>query len=625
MLSFQLRKRLREFSVEIEERIGAETLVLIGHSGCGKSTTLKMLAGLVAPDEGSIESDGRFLWKREEQVDVLPEDRNIGFVFQNYALFPHLTVEENVAYGISRLSREERETRVREVLDFLGLTTLAQAKPSMLSGGEQQRVALARALVTRPKMLLLDEPLSALDISTRSYVRAELKEILRQLAIPTIVVTHDYEDARVLADRVAVMDRGRIIQSGTPKEIAQYPANHFVAEFTGTNLLPVPSAEDDQGEEHGRKYVSFDPWKVQVASAPVDGPYQWSGTIRDIAWTGGFVRVNIEADFRLLADIPMEQMESGGFQVGDQVHASVQPEDARPITTTSAITRPRDRKDTRALPTQAKSPMKKWGWAAAVLSVLTVSALATGYGISSQTASGVEQENMVAFVAANATDPFNDVIGTFEAKHPEVNLEATYAGTQILRTQLEHGAEADLFISADLLHIEAVKQQGLIGEYYPVSSNHEVIVVPKNNAAGIHSLQDLGTKPHKLVIGTETVPIGRYTRQVFQKANADYGPQFSEKVMSRVVSLETNVKQVLQKVALGEADAGIVYFTDVNESFKKKVTIIEIPDKYNVEAINYVSVPKDAPNPELADELLKLLRSPEGQASFAKFGYDPVK
>jgi ABC-type Fe3+/spermidine/putrescine transport system ATPase subunit len=181
------------------------------------------------------------------------------------------------------LSPEERSARIEEAIALLGiLQALTQSKPAMLSGGEQQRVALARALVTRPKLLLLDEPLSALDVSTRSYVRAELKELLHKLAIPTIIVTHDYEDARVLADRVAVMDRGLIIQSGTPKEIAQYPANDFVAEFTGTNLTPIPG----DGQEV-TSAIAFDPWKVEVGYEPKAVQYEWQGEIRDIAWTRG--------------------------------------------------------------------------------------------------------------------------------------------------------------------------------------------------------------------------------------------------------------------------------------------------------------------------------------------------
>ncbi|WP_052947506.1 ATP-binding cassette domain-containing protein [Aneurinibacillus tyrosinisolvens] len=145
MLTFQLKKQLRDFTVDVSQQIGAETLVLIGHSGCGKSTTLKMLAGLIKPDDGSIELGKRFLWNNEQGTDIPPEERNIGFLFQNYALFPHLTVAENIAYGIMHLSPGERSARIEEAIVLLGIQALTQSKPAMLSGGEQQRVALARA------------------------------------------------------------------------------------------------------------------------------------------------------------------------------------------------------------------------------------------------------------------------------------------------------------------------------------------------------------------------------------------------------------------------------------------------------------------------------------------------
>jgi molybdenum ABC transporter molybdate-binding protein len=232
---------------------------------------------------------------------------------------------------------------------------------------------------------------------------------------------------------------------------------------------------------------------------------------------------------------------------------------------------------------------------------------------------------MFALIAANATDPFNDLIEEFEKVNPDVNVEATFAGTQIIRTQLEQGAKADLFLSADLEHIEAVKQQGLIDAFFPVSNNHVVIVVPKDDRVGIRSLEDLATKKVKLVIGTDTVPIGKYTRQVFENAKVQYGTDFPEKVMSNVVSLETNVKQVLQKVAMGEAEAGIVYPTDVTPEFLKKVEIIEIPKEYNVVATNYISVPNEAPNKELSKEFMQMMLSEKGQEIFMKYNYDPLK
>lgn len=622
MLSFQLKKKLRHFTVDISQEIGAETLVLIGHSGCGKSTLLKMLSGLLSPDEGSIRLEDRVLWEKTQGISLPPERRNIGYVFQNYALFPHLTVTNNVAYGISHLEEEEKRERILDALDLLGIRHLAQAKPAMLSGGEQQRVALARALVTRPKLLLLDEPLSALDVSTRSHVRTELKELLQKLSIPSIVVTHDYEDARVLADRVAVMDQGVIIQSGKPKEIAQYPASDFVAEFIGTNLVPLvePSRETPS-------YISFHPWNVELAREPLSRKYEWSGNIRDMAFNGGFVRLHIEGDVSFLADIPIEVIESLDLKANQKVYASVHEKDARVV---AGAVMSRRKQAAQQADAQPITIGKKKNWkgmltAAAVLVAVAI----TGYGMNTKAvdtaATAAPTHEMFALVAANATHPFTELMEGFEEKHPDVKMGATFAGTQILRTQLEQGAKADLFLSADLMHIEAIQEQGLIDEFFPVSKGHEVIVVPKGNPAGIHALEDLANKPVKLVIGVDNVPIGAYTREIFDKAKVDFGEDFPQRILNRVVSYETSTKQVLQKVGLGEAEAGIVYKADVTPDFQKKVEIIEIPEKYNVQATNYIAVTKVSPQPELAQEFLELMLSDEGQDVFIHHGYDPIK
>lgn len=174
-------------------------------------------------------------------------------------------------------------------------------------------------------------------------------------------------------------------------------------------------------------------------------------------------------------------------------------------------------------------------------------------------------------------------------------------------------------------HIKAVEKEGLIEKFKEVSKNHEVIAIPKSNSAGIHSLEDLGQKPVKLVIGIDSVPIGRYTRQIFEKANVTYGSDFSKQVMSHVVSLESSTKAVLQKVTLGEAEAGVVYRTDVTPEFEKRVDIIEIPKELNVMSTNYIAVVKKSPNPELSRQFLELILSDKGQGAFLKYGYDPLK
>ncbi|MET3431814.1 putative spermidine/putrescine transport system ATP-binding protein [Herbaspirillum seropedicae] len=207
-----------------------ETLVLLGPSGCGKTTTLRMIAGLEFPDEG-----GRVLFG-EEDVTMLPiEKRGVGMVFQNYALFPNMSVGENIAYGmkIRKIAVGERAERVERLLEMVHLQGLSHRRVDQLSGGQKQRVALARALAMEPRVLLLDEPLTALDAKLREAVRSDLNKLLRSLGITAIYVTHDQGEAMALGDRIVVMERGKISQIGTPQEIYYHPANDFVAEFIG--------------------------------------------------------------------------------------------------------------------------------------------------------------------------------------------------------------------------------------------------------------------------------------------------------------------------------------------------------------------------------------------------------
>ena len=209
---------------------------LLGPSGSGKTTLLKVIAGFTPADSGSVTLAGASI------TQTLPEHRNIGVVFQNYALFPHMTVVQNVGFGLRmrRVGRAERAERVAEALRLVRMTGFEQRRPAALSGGQQQRVALARALVIRPQLLLLDEPLSALDRKVRQEVREELKRIQAEAGVTTVMVTHDQEEALFLADRVLVLDAGVVRQEGTPAEIYRYPADEFVAGFLGpVNLLTV--------------------------------------------------------------------------------------------------------------------------------------------------------------------------------------------------------------------------------------------------------------------------------------------------------------------------------------------------------------------------------------------------
>ena len=221
----------REVSLEVAP---GEFVTLLGPSGCGKTTTLRMIAGFETPDAGRIAIGG-------EDVTGLPVNRrNIGFVFQNYALFPHLAVFENVAYGLRTRGRKEKalEAEVAEVLALVGLAGFERQFPNQLSGGEQQRVALARAIVIRPRVLLFDEPLSNLDAKLRVQMRREIRELQKRLAITTVYVTHDQEEAMAVSDRIAVMNQGSIVQQGTAEDLYQRPASEFVAQFIGrVNLV----------------------------------------------------------------------------------------------------------------------------------------------------------------------------------------------------------------------------------------------------------------------------------------------------------------------------------------------------------------------------------------------------
>ena len=236
-----LRKRLGDTAavngIDLKVAPG-ESVVLLGPSGCGKTTTLRMVAGFLQPDGGEIHLDG--VLASNASFALPPEKRQLGMVFQSYAVWPHRTVAENVGYGleVAGKSRADIEAGIAGVLELVQLDSLAKRYPAELSGGQQQRVALARALATRPSLLLLDEPLSNLDASLREEMRFELRELQKNLGITTLYVTHDQDEALVLADRIVVMNKGRIEQVGTPEEVYRTPASRFVGSFVGiANLL----------------------------------------------------------------------------------------------------------------------------------------------------------------------------------------------------------------------------------------------------------------------------------------------------------------------------------------------------------------------------------------------------
>ena len=228
-------------NVDLEIADG-EFFALLGPSGCGKTTTLRMIAGLELPTEGSLKIFG------DEAGTLPPNKRPVNTVFQDYALFPHMTVEVNVAFGLKmqRVPKDEIASRVREAISLVRLEGLEQRRSQQLSGGQRQRVALARALVNRPKVLLLDEPLGALDLKLRQEMQGELKALQREVGITFVFVTHDQEEALTMADRIGVLNEGELLQVGTPAEIYEHPVNRFVANFIGqTNLLDATVVSSD--------------------------------------------------------------------------------------------------------------------------------------------------------------------------------------------------------------------------------------------------------------------------------------------------------------------------------------------------------------------------------------------
>jgi molybdate transport system ATP-binding protein len=329
---------LRSFELALALEVERETLALVGPSGAGKTTALGAIAGLVRPSRGRVVLGDETLFDAERGVDLPPEERRVGLVFQEYALFPHLSVEANVAFG--------GRARARELLDRFGIAHLARARPDDLSGGERQRVALARALARDPAVLLLDEPMAALDAHTRAGVRAELQELLRELGLTTILVTHDFEDAAALADRVGVLSEGRVLQLGSPDELVAAPADAFVAGFTGGNLLHgfARPARDgltevvldggavvfstERGE--GRVGVVVYPWEVSIAPAdamPADSALNHvSAPISSVVTLGNRVRVRVGP---LVGEVTTASAERLALERGEVVVASFKATGAR--------------------------------------------------------------------------------------------------------------------------------------------------------------------------------------------------------------------------------------------------------------------------------------------------------
>lgn len=321
-LDVAVRHRLGRIDLDVEFSVGRETLALIGVSGAGKSSVLLAIAGLLRPDSGAVTLGGRPLLDTRRRIDVPPEERGVGLVFQHGALFPHLTVAKNVAYGLRHLpgGRRERRARVQAVLERYAIAELASSKPDSISGGERQRVALARAVATEPGVLLLDEPLSALDAVTKARVTSELSRTLTALRLPTVLVSHDLEDVAGLADRVAVMDAGHIVQMGTTGDLLSAPASAFVAAFVGTNYFAGTARRVDGGAEvqldaggrmvsgdalEGRVGVVVAPWHVSLGepAGREAGANVLTGPVAAVAPRGDTVRVSVASVPPVIADV----------------------------------------------------------------------------------------------------------------------------------------------------------------------------------------------------------------------------------------------------------------------------------------------------------------------------------
>lgn len=329
-------------TVDLEVQPG-ELTTLLGPSGCGKTTLLRMVAGFEQPTTGKIVIAGR------DQTNVMANQRDIGFVFQNYALFPHMTVFDNVAYGLKLkgVAASRLTPAVGDVLDMVGLTGMERRFPNQLSGGEQQRVALARVIVTRPRVLLFDEPLSNLDAKRRVQMREEIRQLQKTLSITSLYVTHDQEEALAISDRIVVMNKGQIQQIGTPQQIYGNPRSVFVANFVGkSNVLPATvkavngeSIEIDSGgqtfrvrtgQTAGRTgddvFILIRPEAVNIEAISSAGDGALRGQIKSIIYLGEKAEYDLEVDGRELKAVVYDPQKTAVFEPGTEVAVQL-PED----------------------------------------------------------------------------------------------------------------------------------------------------------------------------------------------------------------------------------------------------------------------------------------------------------
>jgi putative spermidine/putrescine transport system ATP-binding protein len=312
--------------------VDGEFFSMLGPSGSGKTTCLRLIAGFDQPTAGRLELHG------EDVTDLPPYERSVNTVFQDYALFPHMTVADNVGYGLmlKKMPRPERMIRVSEMLELVQLPGMELRKPSQLSGGQRQRVALARALIMHPRVLLLDEPLGALDLKLRQQMQIELKAIQQRVGITFIYVTHDQEEALTMSDRLAVFNHGHIEQIGTPAEVYEHPATPFVAGFVGvSNLIGGATAQAISGTPDT---FSIRPEKISIQAPGTlvpDGYCSVNGRIRDVVYLGMYTRYLVELDGGADLTVVRQNLDETSMDVlanrGRPVLLTWQPEHNRPI------------------------------------------------------------------------------------------------------------------------------------------------------------------------------------------------------------------------------------------------------------------------------------------------------
>jgi len=342
MLDADIQLRLSRLNLDIAFTVEAgEVVALLGPNGSGKSTTLRALVGLLPLAGGRIVLDGTVLDDPAQHVKIPPEKRPIGLMFQDYLLFPHLSTLENVAFGLRAKGTDKKAARDKasQTLARLGLEGLAEAKPGSMSGGQQQRVAMARALVTDPRLLLLDEPLAALDVSTKTDVRRLLREVLRQSNAANVLVTHDLLDAVALGDRMIVIQDGEVVQTGTPAEVTARPRSSYVADLVGVNLLRGTAHGTILDIDGGGKLTCAEPATGPVlATVPPAGvavsrqrpeeqePNTWPGRISAVDLMGDRVRVRIDGTPEITAEVPPQAVDELKLDDGGDLWASVNPE-----------------------------------------------------------------------------------------------------------------------------------------------------------------------------------------------------------------------------------------------------------------------------------------------------------